>query len=75
MVEGGATVIQSFLDGASRDPKSSYIDSVIVTIAPTFVGAGAVGYDANITDPTVGQDVVVKLFAEIATTRHLHLNM
>ncbi|KAF7793459.1 hypothetical protein EIP86_004571 [Pleurotus ostreatoroseus] len=57
MVEGGATVIQSFLDGASRDPKSSFIDSVIVTIAPTFVGAGAVGYDANITDPTPLLDI------------------
>ena len=75
MVEGGATVIQSFLDGASCDPKSSYIDSVIVTVAPTFVGTGGVGYDANITDHTVGLDVVVKLHADTGTTRYLRSNI
>ena len=38
MVEGGAQVIASFF------ATSSVVDSVIVTVAPTFVGADGVGY-------------------------------
>lgn len=53
MVEGGATVIQSFLAGPSPDAKTSYVDSVIVTVAPMFVGADGVGYGASITGSQV----------------------
>jgi 2,5-diamino-6-(ribosylamino)-4(3H)-pyrimidinone 5'-phosphate reductase len=38
MVEGGAQVIASFFAA------SSAVDTVIVTVAPTFVGANGVGY-------------------------------
>ena len=51
MVEGGARVIQSFLN----EPRnaSDVIDSVIVTVAPTFVGDDGVGYGANISGGSV----------------------
>lgn len=38
MVEGGAQVIRSFFE------ESSVIDTIIVTVAPTFVGANGLGY-------------------------------
>lgn len=40
MVEGGAKVIQSFL-------LEKLADTVIVTIAPVFVGSDGVGYEAK----------------------------
>ena len=50
MVEGGATVIRSFLSaagpGAAADGVHApgLVDAVIVTVAPVFVGADGVGY-------------------------------
>jgi 2,5-diamino-6-(ribosylamino)-4(3H)-pyrimidinone 5'-phosphate reductase len=44
MVEGGAQVIESFLAESSRENPSGVIDTVIVTVAPTFVGVEGVGY-------------------------------
>ena len=43
MVEGGARVIQSFL----ATPDS--VDSVIVTVAPIFVGVEGITYKPNLT--------------------------
>ena len=37
MVEGGARVISSFLH-------SGFVDSLVITIAPTMVGEGGIGY-------------------------------
>jgi len=64
MVEGGARVIQSFL--ASRH----LVDSMIVTIAPVFLGRGSVGYGGGLEDvpglkyvstEVLGRDTVVGL--------------
>ncbi|KAF9245876.1 dihydrofolate reductase-like domain-containing protein [Melanogaster broomeanus] len=47
MVEGGATVIGAFLNQASQpcNPATSpVVDTLIVTVAPTLVGDGGVGY-------------------------------
>ncbi|KAF5368408.1 hypothetical protein D9758_002165 [Tetrapyrgos nigripes] len=41
MVEGGARVIRSFF---SASTSSRLVDSIIVTVAPTFVGDDGVGY-------------------------------
>lgn len=68
MVEGGARVIQSFFN----ESQAKVFDSVIVTVAPTFVGEDGVGYGANISGGSVqnlkhvqsalfGRDVVVVL--------------
>jgi len=43
MVEGGARVIRSFLS-ASASTSSGLVDSIIVTVAPMFVGEDGVGY-------------------------------
>ncbi|KAK7465500.1 2,5-diamino-6-(ribosylamino)-4(3H)-pyrimidinone 5'-phosphate reductase [Stygiomarasmius scandens] len=43
MVEGGARVIRSFLS-ASASASSGLVDSIIVTVAPMFVGEDGVGY-------------------------------
>lgn len=40
MVEGGARVISSFL-------QSGLVDSLIITVCPTMVGEGGVGYDVK----------------------------
>ena len=50
MVEGGARIIQSFL---AESPNASMIDTVIITVAPTFVGDDGVGYGANIASSSV----------------------
>ena len=48
MVEGGASIIGSFLTEASSSlrsmPSKSIVDTVIITIAPTFVGDDGIGY-------------------------------
>ena len=48
MVEGGASIIGSFLTEASSSlgsmPSESIVDTVIITIAPTFVGEDGIGY-------------------------------
>jgi len=43
MVEGGARIIASFFAEQSATGRS-VIDSLIVTVAPIFVGADSVGY-------------------------------
>ncbi|KAH8120071.1 bacterial bifunctional deaminase-reductase [Phellopilus nigrolimitatus] len=40
MVEGGASVISSFL-------QSGLVNSLVVTVCPTIVGEGGIGYDTN----------------------------
>lgn len=47
MVEGGATIIASFLDALSGS-QSPHLDRVIITMAPMVVGSDGVGY-ANLT--------------------------
>jgi riboflavin biosynthesis pyrimidine reductase len=42
MVEGGATVIESFLESANE-----YVDQLVVTIAPRFVGHSGVDFKAG----------------------------
>lgn len=40
MVEGGATVISSFLN-------SGMVDNLVVTVAPTVVGHQGIGYEVK----------------------------
>lgn len=40
MVEGGSRVLSSFLHTLKRDDGSKLVDSVVVTVAPTFIGQG-----------------------------------
>lgn len=50
MVEGGASVIASFLDAASSIPAPGgecAVDTLIVTVAPSMVGDEGVGYSVN----------------------------
>ncbi|KAG9222404.1 hypothetical protein CCMSSC00406_0002739 [Pleurotus cornucopiae] len=47
MVEGGASVIKSFFTGVSN-PSGNFVDAVIVTVAPVFVGQQGIGYDLNL---------------------------
>jgi riboflavin biosynthesis pyrimidine reductase len=64
MVEGGARVIESFLS------EPSYVDKVIITIAPVLMGTG-VGYHAgtgrenfqHVHTEFFGKDTVVALTA------------
>jgi len=68
MVEGGARIIGSFFK------EDSAIDTIIVTVAPTFVGANGVGYAFELGgDDTpfkqfgaelIGNDAVISLVAE-----------
>jgi 2,5-diamino-6-(ribosylamino)-4(3H)-pyrimidinone 5'-phosphate reductase len=44
MVEGGATIIGSFLAEPARTQPNAIIDTLIVTIAPTLVGNDGIGY-------------------------------
>jgi len=57
MVEGGASVIGSFLAEApiNRDDGGlgSIVDTVIVTVAPTFVGDDGVGYGIGLSGDQV----------------------
>lgn len=43
MVEGGASVIKSFLTSAQSRGSGS-VDAIVVTVAPIFVGKEGVGY-------------------------------
>ncbi|KAJ8702091.1 hypothetical protein PTI98_000836 [Pleurotus ostreatus] len=47
MVEGGASVIKSFFTGVSN-PSGNFVDTVIVTVAPVFVGQQGIGYDLDL---------------------------
>jgi 2,5-diamino-6-(ribosylamino)-4(3H)-pyrimidinone 5'-phosphate reductase len=50
MVEGGATVIRSFLEAASTSPHTqpgssrAFVDALIITVAPIIVGDRGVAY-------------------------------
>lgn len=48
MVEGGASVIASFIEAASSESDSTTVDKIIITIAPTLVGADGVGYSSEL---------------------------
>lgn len=68
MVEGGARVIDSFFCAAGPSG-NSVVDSLIVTVAPTFLGSEGVGYGQDLVEVTqrfeykrtelVGRDTVV----------------
>ena len=63
MVEGGASVIGSFLAAASSPQSTkngaqrSIVDTVIVTVAPTFVGDDGIGYGIGLGREQVGQSM------------------
>lgn len=70
MVEGGATIIGSFLAEPARTQPNAIIDTLIVTIAPTLVGNDGIGYGEklsatqisslkHIRTEVMGQDVVI----------------
>lgn len=40
MIEGGSRVLSSFLHTLKRDDGSKLVDTVVVTVAPTFIGEG-----------------------------------
>ncbi|OWZ71644.1 hypothetical protein AYX14_02922 [Cryptococcus neoformans] len=40
MIEGGSRVLSSFLHTLKRDDGSKLVDSVVVTVAPMFIGEG-----------------------------------
>jgi len=40
MIEGGSRILSSFLRSPPRTDKSPVVDSVIVTVAPMFIGDG-----------------------------------
>ncbi|KAJ3983622.1 dihydrofolate reductase-like domain-containing protein [Lentinula detonsa] len=71
MVEGGAQVIRSFLLQTVAQSASSLVDTVIITVAPIFVGEDGVSYNAgsgpssalkHASTAMFGQDTVVGLF-------------
>lgn len=40
MIEGGSRVLSSFLHTLKRDDGNKLVDSVVVTVAPMFIGEG-----------------------------------
>lgn len=60
MVEGGATVIESFIN-------SAHVDSLVITISPTVVGAAGVGYNCD------GEQVVLILTRVRPSCYHVDL--
>ncbi|KAG2120600.1 dihydrofolate reductase [Suillus discolor] len=70
MVEGGATVIGSFLAECARTKPNTIIDTLIITIAPMLIGDDGVGYGEkllatqipslkHIQTEVMGRDVVI----------------
>lgn len=70
MVEGGATIIGSFLAEPACTKPNTIIDTLIITIAPTLIGNDGVGYGEklsatqipslkHIRTEVMGQDVVI----------------
>ncbi|KAG2045132.1 dihydrofolate reductase-like domain-containing protein [Suillus americanus] len=70
MVEGGATIIGSFLAEPARSKPNTIIDTLIITIAPTLIGDDGVGYGKklsatqipslkHIRTEVMGRDVVI----------------
>ena len=64
MVEGGASVIGSFLAEAPvtrEDGRLDYmVDTLIVTVAPTFVGDDGVGYGIGLGADKVRSPIILK---------------
>lgn len=57
MVEGGASVIGTFMDHASQprhQGESPIVDTLIVTVAPTLVGNGGLGYSTGVPGDGLG---------------------
>ncbi|OMH85454.1 2,5-diamino-6-ribosylamino-4(3H)-pyrimidinone 5'-phosphate reductase [Zancudomyces culisetae] len=61
MVEGGATIIQQFIN-AHYIEKSNVVDAVAITIAPVFVGSGGLGVSDNLTSRSSEAVDTIKLF-------------
>ncbi|KAG2345198.1 bacterial bifunctional deaminase-reductase [Suillus weaverae] len=70
MVEGGATIIGSFLAEPARTKLNAIVDTLIITISPTLIGDDGVGYGEklsatqipslkHIRTEVMGRDVVV----------------
>ncbi|KAG0702725.1 dihydrofolate reductase-like domain-containing protein [Suillus ampliporus] len=70
MVEGGATIIGSFLAESARPKPNAIIDTLIITIAPTLIGDDGVSYGEGLSTAQVpslkhirtevmGRDVVI----------------
>lgn len=55
MIEGGSRILSAFLHAPQRQDGSPLVDSVVVTVAPTFIGEG-VGVV-----PEVGRQLVISL--------------
>lgn len=55
MVEGGAQIIGSFF----AEIEESIIDSIIITVAPTFVGSEGVGYGVQL------HSEIVRVFSRV----------
>jgi 2,5-diamino-6-(ribosylamino)-4(3H)-pyrimidinone 5'-phosphate reductase len=49
MIEGGSRVLSSFLRSPPREDGSPMVDTVIVTVAPMFIGDG-VGVVPNVSE-------------------------
>lgn len=57
MVEGGASVIGTFMDHASQprhQGESPIVDTLIVTVAPTLVGNSGLGYSTGVPGDGLG---------------------
>ncbi|KAG1757853.1 dihydrofolate reductase [Suillus lakei] len=70
MVEGGATMIGSFLAESAHTKPNAIIDTLIITIAPTLIGDDGVGYGEKLSTAQIpslkhirtevmGRDVVI----------------
>lgn len=77
MIEGGSRVLSSFLHAGARDDGSAPVDSIVVTVAPMFVGEGVgivpPGHDVGLPEltyvhtETMGKDaVMVATLAQVA---------
>ncbi|KAJ3830778.1 dihydrofolate reductase-like domain-containing protein [Lentinula raphanica] len=70
MVEGGAQIIRSFLSQIAAESTSSFVDTMIITVAPVFVGEDGISYNTvsgsaskmkHASTAMFGQDTVVGL--------------
>ncbi|BEI80270.1 hypothetical protein CcaverHIS002_0107990 [Cutaneotrichosporon cavernicola] len=69
MIEGGSRVLSSFLHAGPRDDGSALVDSIVVTVAPMFIGEGISvvppGHDVGLPEltyvhtETMGKDAVM----------------
>ncbi|KAG9314141.1 dihydrofolate reductase-like domain-containing protein [Chiua virens] len=68
MVEGGASVIGTFINHASkprRPSESPVVDTLVVTVAPTLVGNGGMGYAVGISGDTLNNPKFTHLRTEM----------